>query len=331
MTRPLLVVGIGLFAATAGADEAPDPGRIREAIARGLVIARKAAENYPLNRDCYSCHHQTLPMLAVVGAREAGLEVPTDLLPAQAEFTRASFAERQASLKKGEGIGGRAMTVGYGLLTLGLNGEAPDELTDDMVTFLLKTQDESGAWTTQARRPPMEESTITCTALAIHGLDHWAGPERRSEVAGPIRRGLAYIEGAPTRSNEDRAARLWALHRFGADQQKLSEARGSLQANQREDGGWAQAEGMGSDAYATGEAMAILSRTGTPADDPGFGRGVAFLLRTQEPDGSWFVETRSRPVQVFFDNGDPHGKSQFISVPATCWAVYALCGALPKP
>jgi N-acyl-D-amino-acid deacylase len=33
-------------------------------------------------------------------------------------------------------------------------------------------------------------------------------------------------------------------------------------------------------------------------------------------------------VQVFFDNGDPHGKHQFISVAATCWAVAALAAAL---
>src|SRR5262249_38804403 len=34
----------------------------------------------------------------------------------------------------------------------------------------------------------------------------------------------------------------------------------------------------------------------------------------------------------FFDNGDPHGKHQFISTPATCWAVVALAGALtPGP
>ncbi len=45
---------------------------------------------------------------------------------------------------------------------------------------------------------------------------------------------------------------------------------------------------------------------------------------SQEPDGSWHVVTRSKPVQIFFDNGDPHGKDQFISVLATNWAVAAL-------
>jgi hypothetical protein len=55
---------------------------------------------------------------------------------------------------------------------------------------------------------------------------------------------------------------------------------------------------------------------------------VAFLLKTQQPDGSWLVETRSKPIQKFFDNGDPHGKSQFISITATGWAVAALATTL---
>ena len=58
-------------------------------------------------------------------------------------------------------------------------------------------------------------------------------------------------------------------------------------------------------------------------------RGLAYLLKTQREDGAWIVETRSRPVQIFFDNGDPGGKSQFISFAATNWAVLALLETLP--
>ena len=39
---------------------------------------------------------------------------------------------------------------------------------------------------------------------------------------------------------------------------------------------------------------------------------------------SWLVKTRSKPIQKFFDNGDPHGKNQFISISATSWATAAL-------
>ena len=53
------------------------------------------------------------------------------------------------------------------------------------------------------------------------------------------------------------------------------------------------------------------------------------LLGNQREDGAWIVETRSRPVQTFFDNGDPGDKSQFISFLSTCWAVAALLETMP--
>ena len=69
---------------------------------------------------------------------------------------------------------------------------------------------------------------------------------------------------------------------------------------------------------------------GLPADDPAYRKGIDYLLRTQKEDGSWIVQTRSRPLQVFFDNGDPGGKSQFISFAATNWAVLALLELYPR-
>jgi hypothetical protein len=65
------------------------------------------------------------------------------------------------------------------------------------------------------------------------------------------------------------------------------------------------------------------------ADSAAYRKGVAYLLKTQQADGAWLVTTRSRPAQVFFDNGDPGGKSQFISFVATNWAVLALVEILP--
>lgn len=44
----------------------------REAVERGPRIVQKAAANYPSHRSCFSCHHQTLPIFAMVEAREGG-------------------------------------------------------------------------------------------------------------------------------------------------------------------------------------------------------------------------------------------------------------------
>ena len=51
---------------------------------------------------------------------------------------------------------------------------------------------------------------------------------------------------------------------------------------------------------------------------------MRFLLASQRADGSWHVRSRSRPFQIYFESGFPHGKDQFISVAASGWAAAAL-------
>src|SRR5262249_55973473 len=102
-----------------------------------------------------------------------------------------------------------------------------------------------------------------------------------------------------------------------------------LLEEQKEDGSWAQLPDKAGDAYATGIVLAALRTAEVKPADPAFQKAVKYLLNTQRDDGAWIVETRSRPVQAFFDNGDPGGKSQFISFASTCWATLALLEAIP--
>ena len=98
-----------------------------------------------------------------------------------------------------------------------------------------------------------------------------------------------------------------------------------LRASQRPDGGWAPSASLPSDAYATGQALYALNQAGEiPVTDLVYRRGTAFLLRTQDDDGSWFVSKRAMPLNNYFDTGFPHGQSQFSSFNGTCWATMAL-------
>ncbi len=267
-------------------------------------------------------------MLAVVEARRAGLEVNEELLARQAQFTRESFHDRLDSLREGKGIGGAAMTVSYGLWALDLAGNAADESTEAMVEFLLRTQRDDGHWPLQSDRPPLESSKQTCAVLATYTMQKLAAPEQREGVDEAVAKARSFVESAKCESQEDLNARLMSAVLLGADQKLRDEWRAAVLAAQRSDGGWSQLPDMPSDAYATGQTLYVLAAAGVEPTDPTYRAGVQFLLKTQQDDGSWLVETRSHPVQVFFDNGDPHGKSQFISIPATAWAVAALSRAL---
>jgi len=52
-------------------------------------------------------------------------------------------------------------------------------------------------------------------------------------------------------------------------------------------------------------------------------------LKNQYKDGSWFVKTRSFPVQPQFESGYPFGYNQWISAAAASWASLAIAYTLP--
>jgi N-acyl-D-amino-acid deacylase len=330
----ICAVSLGFVRCAAGDEsvDPPDRQKLIAAIERGLPLVQQAAARYPEHRKCFSCHHQTLPMLAIVAARHSGVAVDEAVLESQAEFTHASFERELDDLRAGKGIGGKALTVSYGLWSLSLAGRKPDDVTEAMVTYLLKTQQEDGHWGVHSDRPPLEESSETTTVLSLIGMQKYASDAQKSQVEAAKSRISMWFDAATPESHEDKISRLWSMKLLDRSPAALDAARREILAAQRDDGGWAQLESLESDAYATGQTLCVLLMTGTSPADPAFQRGIEFLLKTQQDDGSWFVKSRSKPVQVYFDNGDPHGKDQFISTPASCWALVALAmGARDHP
>ena len=122
----------------------------------------------------------------------------------------------------------------------------------------------------------------------------------------------------------DRTWRLLGLAWADRDQTAIDQAVSEVLALQREDGGWSDIASLESGPFTTGRALVALHTAGVPVSNPGYERGVRFLLNTQLEDGSWFVQTRALGFQPYFDNGFPHGLSQWISGAATSWATMAL-------
>jgi len=85
--------------------------------------------------------------------------------------------------------------------------------------------------------------------------------------------------------------------------------------------------------YATAQALVALHEGGVGDIDPGWRRGIGYLLKAQAADGSWRLTSRLRPPAPlsppYFDAGYPEGHDQFISMTAASWAVMALAYALP--
>jgi squalene cyclase len=193
---------------------------------------------------------------------------------------------------------------------------------------LLKTQKPDGHWEGQVSRPPLEESYVMATALACAGMKKYARGSQKSQLDAAVAKARSWLDQAPLKGQEDKTARLWALYSIGGAADEIRTARAAILAGQLEDGGWSQTAEMKSDAYATGQALFVLQATGLTSSDAAYQRGIQYLVKTQAKDGSWYVKTRSRPIQTYFDNGDPYGNDQFISICATAWASAALARSL---
>src|SRR5207248_8225415 len=137
-----------------------------------------------------------------------------------------------------------------------------------------------------------------------------------------VERAAKWLEAAEPRTTEDRTMQILGISWAG---RKAPAGRvAQLLSRQHADGGWGQTDNLASDADATGETLWALRECGTPASDTVYARGVDFLLRTQEDDGSWHVATRALAFQPYFQSGFPHDHDQWISQAGTAMAAIAL-------
>ena len=303
---------------------------VRNAVEEGLRIVQRGAHNYPNNRDCFSCHHQTLPMLAMHEASEAGVTIDSELMKDQVHFIRDLFEDRLDSVTNGKSLGGQSLTAGHVLWSFELGGVSNDDYSDAFVSYILHQQKEEGYWDIQITRPPSEESKIHTSYFAIYYMNYFArGKDIKNRVKDAVDKARPWLMNEKPNSQEDFNGKLKALIALKASPEKINNLRKDIIKRQREDGGWAQLSEMESNAYATGQTLyTLLTETSKNDRDITFNESVikarSYLLKNQKEDGSWLVKTRSKPIQKFFDNGDPHGKNQFISISATGWATAAL-------
>jgi hypothetical protein len=304
--------------------------QIREAVRRAVGPMQTTLSVYSEKRDCYACHHQGVPLIALATARSRGLPVDEEVFDAAVSHTRDDLESGLEGYQKGRGQAGGATQAGYALWTLEVGGQAADKVTSAVAQYLETTNRELGHWKPLARRVPMEASRFTTTAVALRGLTAFGtgGPE--GDKAARVSQALEWLRQTRPVDTEDRVFRLWGLKYAGAMPEEVRAAARELLATQRGDGGWSQTDDLGSDAYATGSALVALHDAGAiPTDDPAYRRGAAFLVATQKENGTWYVASRSEPVQVYFESGFPYRKDQFISAAATGWAAAALSLALP--
>lgn len=298
---------------------------IRAAVTRSLPLLHDVSASFVRQTGCASCHHNSLVSLASSVARTHGYAVSDPKTTAAFAFMPPYLESWRERALQNVPIAGGADTASYVLVGMAADGYRPDTASDAQAIALARRQEPDGHWAINTIRPPIESNDIEVTAMSLRALQLFMPPTRRSEMTKAVERARAWLVNATPMDTEELAFRLLGLAWAGAPKTAIADAARELVAAQREDGGWAQRERGGSDAYATGEALVALQESGAlaPADRT-VRRGLAFLLATQFEDGTWFVESHSVPIQAYFDSGFPFGVNQWISAAATAWATWAL-------
>lgn len=305
----------------------------RTVVTKSLPLLQTLGTKFIEASGCVSCHNNALPAMTVAIARERGFTINEQAVQTENAKIAELWGAKREQLLQGGGVGGGIDAASYILVGMAANGQTANATTDAVVHFLAGQQTKAGNWDIQIRsRPPLEASHFNATALSLRALQLYSPKGRSESVKQQIAEARQWLTKATPQSNEDRAFHLFGLHWSAADKATKQKAAAQLLALQRSDGGWAQLPSMQSDAFATGQSLVALHRAGgLPTTDAAYQRGVQYLLRTCEPDGTWHVQSRSFPFQKQFESGFPYGKDQWISAAATSWAVMALTLTIDPP
>lgn len=294
------------------------------AVKRSLRLLQSSSQTFFEKSGCIACHHQSITALLTDAARRRGIPVDEDLARQQLKAAISVSQPVREPLYQRVAIGGAPMANATLLMGLHAQNYPADALTDAHVHEIAGNQRLDGSWVSMIMRPPVQYSQASETAYAVRALRLYCSPARKQEMDERILRAQTWLRSFEPITNEDRVMKALGLVWSGstADTSRLL-------LQQAPDGSWAQRPGFVGDAYATGQAIYALRQAGFPAGHDAIRKGVTYLLRTQYPDGSWYVASRSLKFQPYFDSGFPFEHDQWISADATAWAALALLEAMP--
>ncbi len=329
----LIVVGLSsLFVDARGSiaqENTVSLQRVRIAVERSLPLLEIASAETARRRKCFTCHGQAMPSVVFAEASKHGFHVDTKNFQRQLDHTDAHLKRSKNKYADGSGTGGQVDTAGWALWGLEAGQRDPDAITDPVVDYLLGKQKENGSWPCSSNRPPSEKSDFATSYLALRAIEMFGRESHETNVIAAKEKSAKWFAKVEPEDTEDRVFQLLSLPYVELDGQS-DQRTDELIGLQQPDGGWAQMNGMDSDAYATATVLYALAEGGMGPTDAVYRLGVEYLLQHQLPDGSWHVESRSKPFQLYFETGYPHGKDQFISTTAACWATLALMHVLPQ-
>ncbi len=307
-----------------------DPGIIGRSAEKGLVLLQKSGYSFMQRGHCVSCHHNILTAMALEKAKQKGITY-NDSLSKQWIRGMEMGLKNVCNLNLVNEFITAKFIAPYMLLGLYAEKYPASKATDIGVDYLLGQARPDGSFGGEAMRVPLESGDIHLAAVAIRAITVYAPSSRMARVKEVVNQTREFLEQADPSNQQELAFQLMGLQWTGGSTEKKSAVVKKLISLQCADGGWAQLPTLASDAYASGEALCALYESGmVKADDEVYQKGILYLLKTQDGEGAWVVQTRASPIQPFFSSYfPPYDENQYISAAASNWAVMALLNAIP--
>ncbi|MCI0461207.1 MAG: terpene cyclase/mutase family protein [Gemmataceae bacterium] len=331
----VLAVGVGpVRSGPPAADALPQQGR--KAVERGLDFLQQDAVKWRKERSCSTCHHGTMTVWALTEAKSRGYEVAADRLADMVKWTKDRLLER-IDLPRDKRPGWRMVnTPALYLSLMAQSVPKQDSVSADelkrIAAHLFRHQEADGSWAWSSappknRPPPYFESDEVATLLGYLALGPQvpADPKEKSQARDAREKAAAWLaKTKPSDTTQAAALRLLVKIRAGGPAKALQPEIDQFLGRQNKDGGWGQLRDAPSDAYATGQALYVLSLAGVKNDRAEVRRGVTFLVNTQKENGSWPMTARSHPGATPANNVIP------ITYFGSAWATLGLMRSVPR-
>jgi N-acyl-D-amino-acid deacylase len=327
---------MGIVAFKKGMEET-DAAAIDAAINKSLPLLQSSShtflKNAPALVNCHSCHNQGLGLVTFAMAKQRGFAVNDTIYNEAIDSTYKQWkiASNIRDLMEDDDPLATLIVGDYDLWALKENNFKGDKMIDILSKNIMHMQMRDGNWFSPGQRPPLEYYSFSVTALAAKNIQAYMPAILNEEVAERVSRAREWMTQTKPLVNEEKVFQLLGLTWCNGDRQFIAQQAKKLLAEQHADGGWSQLDSLPTDAYASGQALYALNQSGQlEVADKAYQKGIAFLLRTQEEDGSWHVKTRTFPFLPYVNSGFPHQADQFISAAGSNWATMALLLAAKK-
>lgn len=294
---------------------------VRKAVQQAIPFLWKEGDAWIEKRGCVSCHQIPFMIWALDSASRADFAIDKSRLQEVKEWSLQlkNFSNpKNDALQTEEQIAASNVDTLSFLLLAGFIEKAADDseaIQQKYMKSLIDSQQEDGRWKACGqlplqKRPKSETADVTTIWTLLALLTEDTEVPVRVSINDTLKTLLA--QGVST---EWWSARLLLANELGESEQAAA-FRQQLIAFQREDGGWGWLTDAESDAFATGMAIYALKRIGGSESQDAILAAEEFLIRTQQPDGSWRVRsTKAKNQQAVTPTATYWG---------TAWAIIGL-------